>query len=56
MTKLTRFEKDGFGLYQVIDNRNEMKLKGNIKTIKKAAAYAAYYQEQIEVAIKGCEG
>jgi hypothetical protein len=47
-----RFEKDGFGSYQVVDTRNGRIVKRNIKKISKAAAYVDYYNEEIEKAEK----
>ena len=46
------FKKTAFGEYEIIDTRNNMVLKRNIKTIKKAAAYAEYYSQEITKAIK----
>lgn len=48
--KAARFEKDGFGAYQVVDTRNGMIVKRNIKNIQKAAAYVDYYSEEVEKA------
>ena len=45
--KTVRFEKDGLGDFLVIDSRNEMVLRRNVKTISKAAAFVRYYEEEI---------
>ena len=50
--KASRFEKDGFGGYHVIDNRNGEVVKRNISKISRAAAYVDYYQEEIDKAEK----
>jgi hypothetical protein len=50
--KAARFEKDGFGSYKVVDSRNGIILKLNIKKVSKAAAYADYYNEEIAKAEK----
>ena len=47
--KAARFEKDGFGSYQLIDNRNGDVVKRNIPKISKAAAYVEYYNEEIKM-------
>lgn len=48
-TKMVRIEK---GEYQVVDTRNEMILKRNVKTAAKAAAYVDFYNQEIEKAEK----
>tara|TARA_R110002167_G_scaffold134822_1_gene321100 strand:+ start:162 stop:359 length:198 start_codon:yes stop_codon:yes gene_type:complete len=44
--KTARFEKDEFGLFQIVDTRNNMILKRNVKKISKAAAYVDYFTEE----------
>ena len=53
--KLAKFEKNGFGAFQVVDTRNGMILKNNIKKIAKAAAFADYYSEELQKAIAAWE-
>ena len=50
--KTVRFEKNGFETFLIIDNRNEMVLRRNVKTISKAAAFVRYYEEEITKAEK----
>ena len=53
MKNVAKFEKDGFGAYQVIDTRNGNIVKRCLKTARKAAAWVQYYNEEIEKAVKG---
>jgi hypothetical protein len=50
--KTVRFEKDGFGDFLIIDNRNDDVLRRNVKTPSKAAAFVRYYEEEIVKAEK----
>tara|TARA_R110002020_G_scaffold67718_1_gene177614 strand:- start:917 stop:1207 length:291 start_codon:yes stop_codon:yes gene_type:complete len=55
MKNVAKFEKDGFGAYQVIDSRSGNIVKRNIAKASKAAAYVQYYNEEIEKAEKQWE-
>jgi len=50
MKNVAKFQKDGYGAYQVVDLRNNQIVKRSIKKISKAAAYVEYYNQEIEKA------
>jgi|GEM_PF-1555289 len=50
MKTVAHFQKDDFGLFEIIDDRNGETVKRGIKSVSKAAAYVAYYNEEIEKA------
>ena len=54
--KAAEFKKNEQNTFDVIDTRNSMILKRNVKSIRKAAAYVNYYNEEIQKAEAAWEG
>ena len=44
---MAKFQRTECGSYEIVDTRNGMVLKRNVKSISKAAAYVRYYDEEI---------
>ena len=50
MRTSAHFQKNEFGIFDIIDDRNGETVKRGIKTISKAAAYVDYYNQEISKA------